>query len=105
HYDCDAVIAAFGDRPIAFGYLEGTFGTDRRCLNRLLDHPRFAAMRVHLFNGPCIRNRRCGGYEVLAGETTTSLDKKLAEGNKALLAKMRAEMVRVKNDLAPHLRP
>ena len=105
HYDCDAVVAAFGRAPIVFGYLENTFGNDRRCLNRLLDHGRFAAVRVHLFNGPCVRNRRCGPYEVLAGETTGSLDRKLAAGDAALLGRMRAEMVRVRDLLAPHVRP
>lgn len=104
HYDCDAVVEAFGRAPVVFGYLERTFGSDRRCLNRLLDHPRFTAVRVHIFNGPCLRNRRCGGYEVLAGETVDSLNRKLAAGDAALLARMRAEMVRVRDALLPHLR-
>jgi hypothetical protein len=104
HYQCDEVVRAFGEAPIVFGYLERTFGDDRRCLDRLLDHPRFAAVRVHLFNGPCVRNRRCGAYEVLAGETAESLDRKLASGDSALLGKLRAEMERVKAALAPHVR-
>ena len=29
-YHCDAVVAAFGSAPIAFGYLERTFGDSRR---------------------------------------------------------------------------
>lgn len=104
-YNCDAIVQAYGRAPIVFGYLENTFGNDRRCLNRLLDHPQFAAVRVHVFNGPCVRNRRCGAYEVLAGETTDSLNRKLAAGDAALLGRMRAEMVRVRDQLAPHVRP
>lgn len=104
HYDCDAVLGAFGRAPIVFGYLEHTFGEGRGCLERLLDHPKFAAVRVHIFNGPCVRDHRCGGYEVLAGETIDSLDRKLAAGDAALLARMRAEMERVRDRLLPHLR-
>lgn len=104
-YDCDAVVAAFGSAPVVFGYLERTFGDDRRCLNRLLDHPRFSAVRVHLFNGPCVRNGRCGSYEVIAGETKDSLNRKLASGDAALVGKLRAEMIRVRDLLKPHLRP
>lgn len=104
-FDCGAAIDAFGDAPIAFGYLETTFGNRRACLERLLAHPRFVAMRVHVFNGPCIRNRRCAANEVLRGETTASLDRKLAGGDAALVAKIRAELVRVRDALQPHLRP
>lgn len=104
-YNCDAVVAAFGSAPIAFGYLERTFGDSRACLNRLLDHPRFSAVRVHLFNGPCVRNGRCGSYEVLAGETRDSLNRKLAAGDATLTRRMQAEMVRVRDLLQPHLRP
>lgn len=104
HYDCNAVVAAFGRAPIAFGYLERTFGEDRRCLNRLLDHANFAAVRVHLWNGPCVRNGRCGSYETLAGETKDSLNRKLAAGDSALLGKLRSDAVRVRDLLKPHLR-
>lgn len=104
HYDCDDVVAAFGRAPIVFGYLERTFGDDRRCLNRLLDHPQFAGVRVHIINGPCVRNRRCDRNEIVYGETIASLDRKLDQGDRALLDKIRAEMVRVRNALGPHLR-
>lgn len=104
HYNCDKVLAAFGQAPISFGYLERTFGEGRGCLNRLLSHPNFAAVRVHVFNGPCIRNRRCKDNEVLKGETTASLDAKLASGDRALLGKVQAELDRVKRALAPQMR-
>ena len=42
---------------------------------------------------------------MLAGETSDSVDRKLAAGDAALLAKLRAEMVRVQGLLAQHVRP
>lgn len=53
----------------AVGSLDWTFGTSLRPVESLLRTGRVSAYRVHLFNGPCLRNRICGRYEPHAGRT------------------------------------
>ncbi|MCX5789604.1 MAG: hypothetical protein NTX64_14030 [Elusimicrobia bacterium] len=104
HFNCDAALAAFGDGPIRFGYLETSFGSSRECLNRLFASPNFQAVRVHLWNGPCVRNGSCDSSEVLHGETEASLNAKLKANNKALVDKLTNDAQRVHDYLATQLR-
>lgn len=87
-WPCEKSIAAFkGQSVIRTGWLELTFGTKCPCAERLLNDPRRKEIRVHLSNGPCLRNKRCGPYEVFYGETIASANRKVKAGDKKLLDK------------------
>jgi hypothetical protein len=89
-WPCQSSLKAFNRvAVIKTGWLEGTFAEDCQCADTLLQDPRPKVIRVHLTNGACLRNRRCGRYEVWAGETIASGDKKVRERNVRLLARYR----------------
>ena len=89
-WPCESSMRAFdGQDVIRVGWLEKTFSPGCACANRLLADPRPKEIRVHLTNSPCLRNRRCGPYEVFAGETVRSAENKLIRGNRALIFKFK----------------
>lgn len=100
-WSCDASIRAFDGQPvIRVGWLEQTFGSTCPCADRLLSDTRPKIVRVHLSNGPCLRNKRCGPYEVFSGETVASANRKVKRGDRVLLAKFERVAIRLKNRLA-----
>lgn len=67
-WPCSALIEAYKGLPvIRFGWLEQTFGEACPCVDRLLQDERPKEIRVHVANGPCLRNNRCGSYEIFHG--------------------------------------
>lgn len=99
-WDCKASISLYrGQNPLILRWLELTFGTRCACVNRLLKDPRPKIVAVHLTNGPCLRNARCGRYEVFAGETISSADKKVRRGNRKLLRKFSRVLHRLRGRL------
>jgi len=78
-WDCGKTIEQFKERGIArFGYLAPpTFGEDCKCARRIYSLPMSKIVRIHLSNGPCLRNQRCEPREVFAGETIKSADRKI----------------------------
>lgn len=87
-WPCERSLSAFkGQETIRTGWLEHTFASDCRCADRLLNDPRPKEIRVHITNGPCLRNRRCGPYEVFSGETIASANRKVKRGDKRLIGK------------------
>lgn len=72
-WPCKQTIASLsGSDAIVTGWLENTFNTDCPCGDKLLASPAPKIIRVHLVNSPCMRNRRCGRYEVLYGYSKES---------------------------------
>jgi hypothetical protein len=72
-WPCAASLKAFdGLSVIRFGWLEKTFGDSCPCVDRLLQDERPKEVRVHIANGVCMRNRRCGRYELFYGYTIAS---------------------------------
>jgi hypothetical protein len=69
------------------GWLENTFGARCQCVDRFLAKPEPKVIRAHLINSPCMRNKRCGRYEVLYKETAASASRKIVRGDKAILKK------------------
>lgn len=61
-----------GLERVELGWLENTFGTKCQCLDSLLNDARPKIIRAHLIQSPCMRNKRCGRYEVLWGYTAAS---------------------------------
>ena len=87
-WPCERSLLAFkGQKVIRTGWLEQTFAEDCRCADKLLDDPRPKEIRVHISNGPCLRNRRCGPYEVFSGESIASANRKVKAGDKKLIDK------------------
>lgn len=87
-WPCEESLSAFDGVPIIrTGWLENTFNSACPCGDKVLSDPRPKAIRVHLANGPCLRNNRCGSYEVFAGETVASANRKVRRGDKRLMQK------------------
>lgn len=67
-WPCDALVKAYKGLPVVrFGWLEQTFGEECACVDKLLQDERPKEIRVHIANGPCLRNNRCGSYEIFHG--------------------------------------
>lgn len=98
-FNCAGVLYSFRDRPIVTGWLENSFGPSCACGERLLKDPRRKVIRVHLANGPCLRNRRCGKHEVFYGETIRTANRKVLRRDLTLLNKFKAVAERFKERL------
>lgn len=100
-WSCDASIRAFdGQSVIRVGWLEQTFGSTCPCAERLLNARRPKEIRVHLTNGACLRNKRCGPYEVFSGETIASANRKILRGDERILKRFEKVVLRFKARLA-----
>lgn len=87
-WNCDATVKLYnGQESIVTGWLENTFGSSCSCADRLLQDPRKKIVRVHLINSPCMRNKRCGRYEVLYKETAASASRKVLRNDRRFMAK------------------
>lgn len=88
NWPCDASIKAFNELPVLrFGWLEKTFGDRCPCVDRLLQDERPKEVRVHIANGPCLRNRRCGRYELFHGHTIASAQRDIKRNNSRIIPK------------------
>lgn len=94
-WPCKSTISLYdGHSKIYSGWLENTFAKDCKCADELLSDPRPKVVRVHLVNSPCMRNKRCGRYEVLYKETAASASRKVVRGDRRFLAKFDAVLER-----------
>lgn len=94
-WNCTSSLKPFAKKDrIVTGWLENTFSRDCPCGDRILQTDKPKTLRVNLINSPCMRNRRCGPYEVFAGETIKSANRKISRKNKTLLNKYRATVKR-----------
>jgi hypothetical protein len=99
-WNCKATIKSFDSVDTIYtGWLENTFAKGCRCGERLLRQKKPVVLRVHLTNSPCLRNGRCGSYEVFAGETVKSASKKIVKRNRRLVTKYRRVVKRFKRRL------
>lgn len=73
NWNCDSTLKFYRDQPqMELSWLENTFNTNCPCGDKLLATPAPKVLRVHLINSPCMRNKRCGRYEVLWGYNKAS---------------------------------
>lgn len=94
-WNCSSTKAMWkGKDELVFGWLENTFGASCKCAESLLNDPRPKTIRVHLLNSPCMRNRRCGRYEVLYNETKASASRKIIRGDRRIMSKFNAVLER-----------
>ena len=68
----------------ALGVLLDTFGEDRSKISKALNSGKFSSFRIHLANGPGLRNGQLGIYENLSGLNIRSFEKKIIEGDHIL---------------------
>ena len=96
-FDCTAVERTWRDSGIIFtGWLENTFGASCKCGDRLLRSHKQKVIRVHLVNSPCMRNKRCGRYEVLYRETAASASRKVLRNDIRFYRKFNTVLTRFK---------
>lgn len=99
-WNCKGTIESFqSQNTITTGWLENTFAKGCRCGERLLNQHKPINLRVHFTNSPCLRNRRCGSYEVFAGETVASANRKVRKRNRRIMTKYRRVVMRFKRRL------
>ena len=93
-WDCKRALATWQGEPI--GWLENTFGDACSCADRFLQREEPKTIRVHLINSPCMRNKRCGRYEVLYKETAASASRKVIRGDTRFFRKFNRVLERFK---------
>lgn len=83
-WPCESSLNAFRHSDtIRTGWLEQSFGVACPCADKLLRDKRPKEVRIHLANGPCLRNRRCSRGEVFHGFTVAKANRDLKrEGSK-----------------------
>lgn len=86
------------DRLVA-GWLEGAFGKECPCADKLLATDKKKVIRVHLMNSPCMRNGRCGRYEPLYGYNKASASRAVMVEGSRLNKRFNAVLERFKRRL------
>lgn len=74
-WDCDKTLTTWQGRPITVGWLEDSFGYPCKCADKILQQDKSKTIRVHLANGPCLRNKRCERHDVFYGYTIASANR------------------------------
>ena len=98
-FPCGRLIQTFNGHPIVTGWLEGSFGERCKCGDRILRQNKPKTIRVHLLNGPCMRNSRCGSHEYFYGLTPRIASKRIRRRDPELLEKYRTIVLRLKTRL------
>lgn len=99
-WNCQATVKLYnGQQTIVTGWLENTFNSKCLCAERLLNDPRAKIARIHLANSVCMRNKRCGRYEVFAGETIASANRQFERGRGRSVTKFKQVLARLKQRL------
>lgn len=97
---CDKSLSAYDDLPtIRTGWIEQTFGRACPCADKLLQDERLKEIRVHLANGPCLRNARCSRGEVFYGFTVASANRDLKRPNSTIAKRFKKLAERLKQRL------
>lgn len=94
-WPCDASLRHLRKLNIAV-ILGPTFNDTGQCpcLARVLSDPRPKTINIKIANGPCLRNKRCGPYEIFAGETIESARQKIRRKDPSLLNKFKVAFAR-----------
>jgi hypothetical protein len=74
-WNCNKTLATWQEKPIIVGWLEDSFGAVCQCADTILRQNKPKIIRVHLANGPCLRNRRCERHDVFYGYTIASANR------------------------------
>lgn len=98
-FPCGRIIQTFKSRPIVTGWLEGSFGESCKCGDRILRQNKPKTIRVHLLNGPCMRNKRCGKHEYFYGLTPHRASRRLRRRDPELIQRYTDIVLRFKQRL------
>jgi hypothetical protein len=99
-WPCEASLKAYDKLPvIRTGWLEQSFGVACPCADKLLRDKRPKEVRIHLANGPCMRNRRCGRGEVFHGFTIAKANRDLKRADSTIAQRVERIAQRVKERL------
>lgn len=74
-WNCEKTLATWRGKPIITGWLEDSFGSTCECADTILQQKKRKTIRVHLANGPCLRNKRCERHDVFYGYTIASANR------------------------------
>jgi hypothetical protein len=95
-WPCDKTLATWQGKPITVGWLEDSFGVQCECANTILQQPKHKTIRVHLANGPCLRNKRCERHDVFYGYTIASANRAAKIPNSRLRKRLDVLATRLK---------
>jgi hypothetical protein len=105
-WNCTATLQTLAAQDaVVTGWLENTFNAQCPCGDKLLALPNPKVIRVHLINSPCMRNRRCGRYEVLYGYSKASASQAVHIQGSRLNRRFNAVLERFKKRLAKAQNP
>lgn len=105
-YDVNGLIRAFSRATvIRFGYLDNFFGSNTRNVEKVLALGKPTILRIHIINGPGMNNNRTQPHEISYLETTTSLDKKIQQGDRGFLDKFRSRVIAIKQTVSHNVGP
>jgi len=100
-WNCKATLQTLSAQDaIVTGWIENTFNAQCPCGDKLLALPNPKVIRVHLINSPCMRNRRCGRYEVLYGYSKVSGSRAVHKPRSRLNRRFNSVLERFKKRLA-----
>lgn len=111
-FQCDKFVQSLEGIPdLHLAFLWDSFGNpydgsgNPTCLISLLNDWRMRSLQVNLINEVCVRNGNCQPYDLLYGESTSSVDQKLATLEPNFILKIRNYMSQVRQFLTDHLQP
>lgn len=100
-WNCKATLQTLAAQDaVVTGWIENTFNAKCPCGDKVLKLPNPKIIRVHLMNSPCMRNRRCGRYEVLYGYSKASASRAVHIRGSRLNRRFNAVLERFKRRLA-----
>jgi hypothetical protein len=100
-WNCKATLQTLAAQDaVVTGWIENTFNAKCPCGDKVLKLPNPKVIRVHLMNSPCMRNRRCGRYEVLYGYSKASASRAVHIRGSRLNRRFNAVLDRFKRRLA-----
>lgn len=100
-WPCGSMQRAYENSEVLrFGWLENTFGERCRCADTLLQDERPKEVRVHIANGPCLRNKRCGSYEIFHGFEIVSANRDIKKANSRIIPKFLKVIRRLRDRLS-----
>lgn len=97
-FPCARVSEMLADKPVRrVSILWHTFGRSFKCLNRWAGDAGLLTLESHLINEVCVRNHRCGDYEILAGLTPAKYEARLKAKDQKLINKIRTKVRKLGN--------
>lgn len=97
-WNCERTLRTWRGEP--FGWLENSFGEECSCVDKLLATKVSKVVRVHILNGPCMRNRRCGKHEAFYGYNYKSASRAIIRGKGRLVDRVKVLIERTKERLS-----